>query len=150
MPKLSFKISSALIAVSMIASPVLAQSMNLEVDQSNSLRLPADASGIVVGNPGVADVIVHEPRVLLFIGKSVGTSSVLVVGKGGRKLYSGTIRVTSGQSAPGVVTIQRGASLSTAICESRCVQVGTPEDSAEEAQKAYGAARARAAFTSGK
>lgn len=150
MPKLSFKISSALIAVSMAASPVLAQSMNIEVDQSTSLRLPSDASGIVVGNPGVADVIVHEPRVLLFIGKSVGTSSVLVVGKGGRKLYSGTIHVSSAPAGRGVVTIQRGAALSTAICEARCVQVGTPEDSADEAQKAYNAAKARAAFTSGK
>lgn len=150
MAKAKYILSSAIIATCVAAAPAFAANMNLEIDQAKSVRLKNSATGIVVGNAGIADVIVHEPKVLLFIGKSVGTTSVLVVGANGRTVYSGTIKVSEGSKSAGLVTFQRGDTVSTSLCEDRCINVGSPEASPDEANKAYNAARARSGFTSGK
>jgi Flp pilus assembly secretin CpaC len=135
-------------AAVLVSTPALAQEITLEVDQASSVRLSSPITGVVVGNAGVADVIVHDANLLFVLGKSVGTTHVLAVDARGRTVYNGMVTVLAGEQ-PGLVTVQRGTTLSTMQCTTRCIGVAHPEASAEGMQGAIGAATARNGFTRG-
>jgi hypothetical protein len=103
-----------------VNSPAAAQSFQLEVDQTQPMRFERPVTGVVVGNAGIADVIVHDAKVLFVVGKSVGTTEIIAVDGAGKTVFSGTIQVRSAHVRD-MITIQRGKEISTAICQSRCV-----------------------------
>lgn len=131
-----------------IATPTIAGGLSIEMDQSTTIRLSRAATGVVVGNAGVADVIVHDPKLLIIMGKSVGETHVLVVGEDGRTLYSGNITVSAGQTA-GVLTVQRGNDIQTSICNTRCIDVPDAESTPAELQQAISRTRGRTVFATG-
>jgi Flp pilus assembly secretin CpaC len=134
--------------VALASTPALAQSITLEVDQSQAIRLSTPITGVVVGNAGVADVIVHDSRLIFVLGKSVGETQVLAVDASGRTVFNGVVAVRAG-SAPGLVTVQRGTAMSTMQCLDRCIAVAHPEATLEGTQTAIGAIQARNALTGG-
>lgn len=62
----------------------LAPQINATIGKSTLLRLPAPASRISVGNPGVADVILLSPTEIYLLGKSVGSTNIMVWNKNGQ------------------------------------------------------------------
>ncbi|MDR3390404.1 MAG: type II and III secretion system protein family protein [Sulfuriferula sp.] len=62
----------------------LAPQINATIGKSTLLRLPAPASRISVGNPAVADVILLSPSEIYLLGKSVGSTNIIVWNKGGQ------------------------------------------------------------------
>lgn len=130
------------------AGQALAQTLQLDVDQARSIRLNTPVTGIVVGNAGVADVIVHSPNLIFVLGKSVGETHLMAVDERGRTIYSGTVEVRAGEPE-GLVTVQRGRETFTQQCDERCVAVLHPEASAAGMSAASGAISARSAFTRG-
>lgn len=125
-----------------------AQTVTLEMDQSKPIRLRETATGIVVGNAGVADVIVHDPKVIIILGKSVGETHVLVLGQNGKTLYSGDIIVRAGNEG-NLLTVQRGKEIQTSLCRTRCIDVVSPESTAGPMQDAAARAKNRDRFTAG-
>ncbi len=148
MKNISRYCASIVLSLSLVGTYSYAHGMNLEIDQAKSVRLNTAATGIVVGNSGIADVIVHEPKVLLFIGKSVGRTNVLVVGKDGKTIYSGNINVSASEEENSL-TIQRGTDLQTNICKTRCVPVGQPEASSVPLSDSLNRAKLRSGFAGG-
>lgn len=130
------------------ANAAYADTMALNVSQARPLNLKSQASGVVVGNAGIADVIVHDANTLIFIGKSVGTTSVLVLGNKGQTIYSGNISVNLGETSD-MLTIQKGDKIQTAICQDRCVSIPSLEGDAESISTASGAIRTYSSFASG-
>jgi len=53
-------------------------SMNLTIGKSNLLRMPAPVSRISLGNPSVADVTLISPTELYLLGKSNGSTNLIV------------------------------------------------------------------------
>lgn len=135
-------------AVTLLAAPALAQSFTLEVDEAAPIRLPAPVTGVVIGNAGVADVIVHDANLLFVLGKSVGQTQLVAVDARGHTIFSGRVEVRAAEQA-GLVTVQRGTELSTVQCTARCIGVVHPEASANGMQGAIGAITARNGFTRG-
>lgn len=136
------------IFVVLFASPVLAHSMQLELDQSRVVRLTRPATGVVIGNASVADVIVHSPQVLLVVGKSVGRTHFLVVGENGQTLYSGDVSVSLGAQT-GVVTTMHGKEIQSSLCNTRCVDIVTPESTTGPLNDSAGRIRSRSTLTNG-
>lgn len=132
----------------LVCGPALAQSMRLEVDQSQPIRFNSPITGVVVGNAGIADVIVHDSKTLLVIGKSVGTTRVLAVDGRGRAVYSGQVEVRA-TDLQGLLTVQRGRELSTSLCDTRCVAYAHSESGTQGISDAVGRATARSAFAGG-
>lgn len=130
------------------ATPALAQSMTLEVDQTQPLRTTSPVTGVVIGNASIADVIVHDPKTLFIMGKSVGTTQVLAVDARGRTVYSGRIQVRASDEA-GLLTVMRGKNSSTALCVERCIEIPHPEASQEQMAMAIARANARNGFSQG-
>lgn len=130
------------------ASGAYAQAVSLEIDQSKPLHFNAPVTGVVVGNAGIADVIVHDSRTLFVIGKSVGSTHVLAVDQRGRTVFSGTVMVRA--NAPeGLLTVQRGRELTTSLCDERCIAYAHSESTAQGLGDAINRAGSRSSFASG-
>ena len=137
---------SALITAA--GTPALAQTVSLEMDQSKPIRLRETATGVVVGNAGIADVIVHDPKVIIILGKSVGETHVLVLGQNGKTLFSGDIVVRAGNES-NILTVQRGKEIQTSLCRTRCIDVVSAESTSGPMQDAASRAKSRDRFTAG-
>lgn len=112
-------IFAAVLTLAAAAQPALAQmSIAVPIDQSRRLALPAAASDVAVGNPGVADVTVVDERNLLITGKGYGVTNVLALDKAGRTIFERMVVV----SAPleGRVSVYRGAALQEYACQTTC------------------------------
>ena len=131
-----------------VAGSAHAQAMSLEVDHSRPLRFTTPITGVVVGNAGIADVIVHDANTLFVIGKSVGSTHVLAVDRRGRTIYSGMVAVRAAEPR-GLLTVQRGRDLYTSLCDSRCIAYAHSEASTQGISDAVSRASSRSAFASG-
>lgn len=141
--------SMIIAALTLLASPALAQSVELAVDEARSVRLATPITGVVVGNAGVADVIVHDATLLFVLGKSVGRTSVVAVDARGRTVYSGTIDVLASESSD-LVVVQRGnASTSAYQCSERCATVISSFASPDANSAAAANANTRSGFARG-
>ena len=145
------QLAQTLVATAFMAltcSGALAQAVSLNVDQSQPLRFNMPITGVVVGNAGIADVIVHDSKTLFVIGKSVGTTHVLAVDQRGRTVFSGQVNVRAA-SPDGLLTVQRGRELSTSICDVRCIAYPHSEANTQGMSDAISRATARTGFASG-
>lgn len=135
--------------VALTSTTAFARNINLTVDGSKAIHLKTAATGVVVGNAGVADVIVHDPNVLLFLGKSVGRTHVLVIGVNKRTIFEGDINVRATEAA-GTLTVMRGTDTQTSICNTRCISVPGNESTGDGLNSAVANAKARSGFANGK
>jgi Flp pilus assembly secretin CpaC len=136
-------------ALTLVATPALAQSVQINIDEARPLRMSTPITGVVVGNAGIADVIVHDANMLFVLGKSVGTTSVVAVDARGRTVYNGTVEVRSVEN-DGLVIVQRGAgSTNTFQCSERCVAVVSPYAGNDGNSAAAANATARSTFARG-
>ena len=58
------------------------QSMNLTIGKSTLMRMPSAVSRVSLGNPNVADVTLISPTELYLLGKSYGSTNLIVWRKG--------------------------------------------------------------------
>jgi pilus assembly protein CpaC len=61
----------------------IAPPMTLVVNKSTILRLEAPATRISVGNPGVADITPINSREIIVLGKTIGTTNLILWNKSG-------------------------------------------------------------------
>ncbi|MBF0095202.1 MAG: type II and III secretion system protein family protein [Alphaproteobacteria bacterium] len=67
--------------------------INVPVDQSRMIELPVDARDVVVGNGGIADVVVKRPRQIFVMGKSVGQTDVVFLDRNGKVVLRTAVHV---------------------------------------------------------
>lgn len=136
------------IILALFATPVIAAPISLNLDQSRPLLLKNNATGVVVGNASIADVIVHDSRTIIIMGKSVGTTHVLILGEKGKTLFSGNVTVNAGENDE-LLTIQKGLEIKTSLCKTRCIDVTSPEDTTGPLNDTVSKTRTRANSTEG-
>lgn len=106
-------------AITLAATGVAsAGEVDVALDQSRPIALPAAASGVVVGNPTVAGVSVQNNRLLFVTGRSYGSTNLIVVGENGRPIYETRITVVPDES--NVVMLTRGVSTTRFDCSPLC------------------------------
>jgi pilus assembly protein CpaC len=76
--------TASLVPVPVSSTIELAPQINATLGKSTLLRLPAPASRISVGNPAVVDVILLSPSEIYLLGKSVGSTNIIVWSKSGQ------------------------------------------------------------------
>jgi Flp pilus assembly secretin CpaC len=108
---------SALVCLA-CASAAQAQQLSIEASKTVPLRLSGPASSIVVGNKNIADVAVHDDRLIFVTGKSYGTTNLMVFNKAGEEVYSAEVVVTANSS--NLVTVNRGGQNQTYDCAPVC------------------------------
>ena len=123
---------AALIALILTAaSPAIARDLVLATEHAKIVRLPADASAVVVGNPSIADAMVHDGRTLVLTGRLQGRTNVIALDRVGRVIYNQEIVVTN--PIEGQVALFRGPNRRTLSCADICDEVPrTGDDPARE------------------
>lgn len=111
-------IFAAVAALCMFASPAVARDIRVAPDQAFPIRLAESAEGVAIGNPAIAAVTVQDDRFLFVTGRTYGTTNLVVVGAGGRVLYSGRVVVAPDETD--VVMVTRGVETARLECTPLC------------------------------
>lgn len=101
-----------------LASAAQGQQLSIEASKTMPLRLSGPASSIVVGNKNIADVAVHDERLIFVTGKSYGTTNLMVFNKAGQEIYNAEVVVTANSS--NLVTVNRAGQNQTYDCAPVC------------------------------
>lgn len=112
------KLAIASSACLMLAGSAIAQQITLEANSTTPLRLSAAAASVVIGNPGIADVAVHNENLLFITGKSFGSTNLLIFDESGKQIYAGDISVIT--SRENLLAINRAGEVNTYDCAPRC------------------------------
>ncbi len=129
-----------------LASPVVladpsqaqtAETMLIQVDQAQILRLDEPASSIIIGNPMIADVAVQDDKMLVITGISYGSTNLIILNSEGREIVSKQLEVRlSGLSQ---MTVQRGGDRYSYACAPKCepvLAIGDEKDQFESVREA--------------
>ncbi|KZK93874.1 hypothetical protein PsAD46_01122 [Pseudovibrio sp. Ad46] len=123
----SSKIASVAISTAMIAgisaTSITPASADVEVvaDQAKVFRLEEPAETIILGNPSIADVTVHDRVTIVITGKSYGTTNLVVLNDASEPVVEELITVTAEMA--GYVAIQRNSNRFTYSCNPDCHEV---------------------------
>jgi Flp pilus assembly secretin CpaC len=115
---LAFGIAAAAAVVVVASEPAYARDIRVALDQAFPIRLAEPAEGVAVGNPSIAGVSVQNDRFLFVTGRSYGSTNLVVVGAGGRILYSGRVVVTPDETD--VVIVTRAGDTARLECTPLC------------------------------
>ena len=97
----------------------------LNINRTEIVRLPINASAIVVGNPDIADISVHSADTVFVIGRNFGETNLVVLDKNGQLLLDATLQVTAQLPQNGVRLHYGNGQRETYHCAPYCV--GAPE-----------------------
>lgn len=92
--------------------------LRVRLDEATIVRLASPAQTLVIGNPAIADAIVHNGSLIIVTGKSFGTTNLIAIDRGGQVVIERQIEVQQPQS--GTLTVQRGDELETYSCSPIC------------------------------
>jgi Flp pilus assembly secretin CpaC len=112
------QIAACLILAVATAASALASDLVISAEHAEIVRLPADASAVVVGNPSIADAMVHDGRTLVLTGRLQGRTNVIALDRVGRIIYSREVVVTN--PIAGQVALFRGPNRHTLSCADVC------------------------------
>jgi len=101
-------------AAAFIPLPVLAGEIKVPLDNVLTVTLDRPAKTVYVANPTIADITVIDPRHILVLGKSFGTTNLLTLDASDRETMNAQLVVTERVGRP--VTIQRGNAHANMIC----------------------------------
>ncbi len=90
----------------------------VEAGKSKPIKLSGNADSVVIGNPNIADVAVHDDRLLFVTGKSFGTTNLMIFDSKANTLFSSDIVVTANTET--WVSVKRAGSNFTYDCAPAC------------------------------
>ena len=112
-----------------VASSAFAQEFHVETNKTKQLKLRGSASSVVIGNPRIADIAVHDQNLIFITGRSSGTTNLLIFNSDGRQIYESDIVVAADTSTQ--IAINRGGARNTYNCAPRCEAAAVVGDAAE-------------------
>lgn len=124
----------AIAFAALVAAPAAAGSLEVPLDRARTVRLNRDAAAVIVGNPAIADAAVHDTRMLILSGRSVGGTNLIVLDADGHTILEAELVV--GDAASSRVILQRGLARNSHDCSSDCRPVPVLGD-APDAFNAY-------------
>ena len=102
-----------------------AETIRVEVNQAEIIRLEADAQIVHIANPAIADVVVESPRLLFVVGRAPGQTGLFILDANGNEVINADLLVTPNNNHE--VTVNRNAVELTYSCSPRCVVTNVPE-----------------------
>jgi Flp pilus assembly secretin CpaC len=109
---------SAGVAVNAARADEASAPITVKVNMARILRISAPAATVVIGNPGVADVTIQDPKTLVLTGKSYGQTNMIVLDAKGNPIADTMVEVV--QSEANLVTVFSAGERSTLACAPTC------------------------------
>ena len=100
--------------------------INVNVNMARILRINASAATVIVGNPGIADVLIQDPQTLVLTGKSYGQTNLIVLDSAGTPIADTIIEVVQMQA--GTLTVFQGQARTSLACAPVCQNTITMGD----------------------
>ncbi|MDJ0922154.1 MAG: pilus assembly protein N-terminal domain-containing protein [Henriciella sp.] len=113
-----FKSVGIAVASLAVAGIAHAGQFTVEAGKSKPLRIKGEAASVVIGNPNIADIGVHDEHLLFISGKTFGTTNLLIFDKDGKTLYAADLVVTTNTS--NLVTVNRAGRDFSYDCSPTC------------------------------
>ncbi len=118
-------IAAALVSAVLVAAPFAAAAaestagaITVKANMARILRINTPAATVVIGNPGVADVTIQDPRTLVLTGKSYGQTNLIVLDSLGNPIADTLVEVIQSQSD--LVTVFQGQARTSMACAPKC------------------------------
>jgi Flp pilus assembly secretin CpaC len=92
--------------------------ISVNVNMARILRLSGPAATVIVGNPGIADVTIQDPRTLILTGKAYGQTNLIVLDASGEPVADTLVEVVQMQAS--TVTVFQGANRTSLACSPVC------------------------------
>lgn len=112
------QITFIILASMALASNASAREFAVEASKTRQLELPGGVTTIVIGDPRVADIAVHDQNLIFITGRTIGTTNLLAYNAAGKKIFDGDVVVTT--NAANFVSINRAGQTNTFDCAPRC------------------------------
>jgi Flp pilus assembly secretin CpaC len=122
----SLAITIMLLPAAALADAVPA-AVAVNVDQAKLVKLPANVSTIVVGNPLIADVSLQNGGIVVVTGKGYGATNFIAMDRSGDVLVDRVIQVEGPSDR--LITVYRGAERESYSCMPVCQRRVTLGDS---------------------
>ena len=100
-------------------SPTQADSIGINIDEAQVMKLPEHVATIVIGNPLIADASLQGGGMLVITGKSFGATNMVALDRAGKVVLDRTIQVgppTSGD----LVIVFKGVERESYSCNPNC------------------------------
>ncbi|GGD05370.1 pilus assembly protein N-terminal domain-containing protein [Aureimonas glaciei] len=128
----------ALVATILVAAtsvPAMAsERLQVSVDHARILKIDRPAASVIIGNPSIVDITVHDSHTLVLTGRSYGITNIVVLDSDGGSIIDEEVAVRSFEK--GTVRIYRQAERTTLACLPNCEPMVTIGDT----QAAFSAA----------
>jgi hypothetical protein len=119
-----------------------ADTIIVNVDEAQVLRLPEKVATIVIGNPLIADAALQSGGIMVVTGKGYGSTNLLALDRGGRVILNKTIDV-QGPTGQNLVVVYKGVERESYSCAPECKPRITLGDSQNYFNGALGQTNAR-------
>ncbi|WP_279481031.1 pilus assembly protein N-terminal domain-containing protein [Aureimonas sp. SK2] len=110
--------------------------LTVAVDHARILRIPREAGSVIIGNPSIADITVHDARTLVLTGRSYGNTNLVVLDASGEVVLDDTVVVSGNEDNS--LRVYRQASRSTYSCSPNCEPKVVIGDDADAFSSAVG------------
>jgi Flp pilus assembly secretin CpaC len=107
-----------LAVVGAVGQTAAAETIDIELDRAQIVRLPERVATLIIGNPSVADGTLQTGGLLVVTGKGYGTTNVIALDAKGDILAEHIVTVRAPRD--GTLTVWRGAGRETWSCAPRC------------------------------
>jgi hypothetical protein len=104
--------------IGLSAATASAGDLIVRYDQSQLLRLPRQASEVIVGNPSIADVTLQEGNLLVVTGKTFGITNVITLDADHNVIQDQRVMVERDDRK--VVNLHKGSTRYTYSCTPNC------------------------------
>ncbi|WP_294644211.1 pilus assembly protein N-terminal domain-containing protein [uncultured Aureimonas sp.] len=113
----------ALVAVLALGAPSLAQAesadgLTVPIDQARILRIPRQAGSVIIGNPSIADITIHDARTLVMTGRSYGITNLVVLDTAGEVMLDDSVVVSAAEDHS--LRVYRQGTRQTFSCAPTC------------------------------
>ncbi len=96
-----------------------AENVTVSVDQAKVMKLPANVSTIVIGNPLIADAALQSGGILVITGKGFGETNMLALDRNGDVVMTKMVRVL-GPTSRDMVVVYKGGERESYSCAPEC------------------------------
>ena len=143
------RVAASIIFAATLGVPAQADTLIINVDQAQVVKLPERVATIVIGNPLIADASLQAGGILVVTGKGYGSTSLLALDRAGQVIMDRTVQVLSAVSGD-LVTVFKGVERESYSCALDCERRLTLGDSPAyfSAILSQGASRSSQAQTS--
>lgn len=116
-----------------------AEQLLVPMDEARVVRLNRGPASVIVGNPLIAGVTVHDEKLLVVVGKAFGTTNIIALDDEGKELSNFDVSVRTGGNH--AVQVYYGGARMSYTCAPRCerrLEIGDDVTKFEELNKQTG------------